>query len=215
MEIKEYSPIGKEVAESQQALIVGISINNSYFKTENLEKILIWASSLSRPVYVMIPDEPAVYTLMALGKTKEESERIARLKSNALENKCRDIEQRLAIPGMKIIRWKDITGDKNYQTALSDIQVAYSNDESFRNALNETTASVMQNGGSQTPSVESIGIGVQFLFQELAFIVRSSLILRESKTAYLYHRTMDVLKNIIDNRYSFQGAPNVGFITAE
>ena len=215
MEIKEYSSIGNEVAQGGQTLVVGISINNSYFKAENLEKLIAWASARARSVYLMIPDEPAAYTLMALGKTEEVAKKTARRKSNTLENKCRSIIQHLAIDNAEVIRWRDITPSRHYQNALVGIHQAYNDDIYFRQAIISTTRAVLKNGGTAGPDSNAIKTGIEFLFQELAFITQANSILGEGKTAYVYHHTMHVLKNIIEGQYSFKADPHVGFITAE
>lgn len=216
MKIKEYSSIGKEVSQGGQTLIIGISINNSYFKQENLEKLITWSSTHARSVYLMIPDEPAIYTLIALGNTEQMSKKVARLKSNALENKCNDIIQRLSIDNMKVIRWKDIVPSKHYQNALARIHQAYDSDQLFAEAIFSTTSAVLKNGGTEESDFfNAINTGIEFLFQELAFITQANRILGEGKVAYVYHKTMDVLKNIIEGQHSFKADPSVGFITAE
>lgn len=215
MEIKEYSPVGNEVAQGGHTLVVGISINNSYFKTENLEKLIAWASIRAKSVYIMIPDEPAVYTLMALGKTREESERVARLKSNALENKCKHIAQRRGLLAVKVIRWKDIIPNERYQNALLRIRDAYDSDPAFTEAILSATSAVLKNGGTTEPDSGAIKIGIEFLFQELAFITQANLVLGEGKTAYVYHKTMEVLRGIVEGEHAFKSDPCVGFITVE
>ena len=208
MEIKEYSSIGNEVAQGGQTLVVGISINNSYFNQENLEKLKVWASATAQSVYIMIPDKPAVYTLMALGKIEQDAIRTARLKSNVLENKCAKIIQRLNLNSVKIVRWKDIVSNEKYQNTLVEIKQAYDFDAEFRMAVRSTTASVLQSGvGVET--------GIEFLFQELAFISQASQILGAGKIAYVYHKTMDILRDIIAGEYYFKADSCVGFITVE
>ena len=213
MEIHEYSPVGNEVAQGSQTLIIGVSINNSYFKAENLEKLIAWAAALAKSVYIMIPDEPAVFTLMALGKTQQDAERVARLKSNALENKCNDIIRRLDAQMVKVIRWRDIVPSTDYQQALVGIRQAYDSDMAFMDAILFATSNVLKNGGTVEPDLDAVTIGIEFLFQELAFITRANLVLGERKTAYVYHKTMEVLKDIIDGQYSFKADPSVGFLT--
>lgn len=215
MEIKKSSPVGSEVAEGGHAIVVGISINNSYFKTENLEKLIVWASTHAKSVYLMIPDEPAVYTLIALGKKQEEARRIARRKSNALENKCRSIVNRLDLHSVKIIRWADIDPAEQYKNNLHAIYRAYCTDAAFGEIILATTLAVLRNGGIEKPELSAGVTGIQFLLQELAFITQANHILGEEKVAYVYHHTMDVLKNIIEGQYSFKADLGVGFITVE
>ena len=214
MHITESSIVGQEVLAECEALIIGVSINNSYFKEENIEKLLVWATNQSSSVYVMIPDHPAVYTLLALGRSQNDADRIARLKSNALENKTRKIIERLQLENVKILRWDELKGKFKYLEALVALFHCYTVDSKMRDALRKTTASVL---GLQwgLPSINAeIDLGVQFLLYELAFILHSDLILTEEKTAYVYHSTMQVMKDIMEGKHSFIPRKNVGFITA-
>ena len=217
MEITETSFIDESPLEDRQlSLIIGISLNNSYFKYDNLKRLISWASCLERKVYIMIPDEPAVYTLLAFGYEEKEAIRIARLKSNALENKCLSIIKELNQEDfVRIIRWKDITDNQHYLQALSEIKEAYDTDTCFKDAIRRTTASVILSNLSEQPNEAQVEIGTTFLFQELAFISYSALILREKKIGYVYHRTMQVFKEIIECHYAFRSNQSVGFITAE
>ena len=215
MDIKDSSLVGNQVLQSKKAIIIGVSINNSYFSEENLKKLLLWAWSYTTRVYVMIPDEPAVHTLIAFGKSQGDAERVARLKSNALENKCRAIIQEKNLTSVQIVRWKNIVDSEHYQSALDVIKREYSGLNCFAKDVNETTLGVLRNAGFDNPTLMQIENGVQFLFKELAFITHSSLILKEENTAYIYHSTMKVLKDILEGQYSFYSTKNVGFVTVE
>lgn len=215
MKIIEASAIGHQVMENKQPLILGISINNSYFKEENLERLIAWASNGGRKVYVMIPDQPAIHTMVALGKGRADAERISRLKSNNLENKCLAIGARLGVTAIKIIRWKDLSENAEYGSSLEEIINAYKTDAPFTQAVRETTEGVLANGGYVSPSPDQVAEGVQFLLKELAFITYADLILKEPAVAYVYHRTMPSMREIMEGRYNFRSSPNVGFVTAE
>lgn len=215
LEITDISPIGQQALNERHALIVGISINNSYFKEPALERLLIWATSLVESVYIMIPDEPSVFTLMALGYSKKKAEKEARLKSNNLENKCLAIANRLGLKNITIIRWATLTGSREYLAALAEIKYAYDNQPHLKRALRLTTSKVIAHALSRTPTNDEIDLGVMFLLQELAFICRSNFILKHEKIAYVYHKTMRVMKDVIEGHYYLFRPSNVGFITAE
>ena len=214
MQITESSQVGQEVAAGGGALIIGVSINNSYFTEENIEKLLVWATAQSKSVYVMIPDDPAVFTLLALGRTQNEAEKVARLKSNALENKARKIIKRHYLEGIQIVRWDILKGKLKYLEAIAAVCHSYKDDMQMQKALRDTTASVLSGNLGRDATESEIDLGVQFLLHELAFICHSDLILKESKTAYVYHSTMQVMKDIMAGKYSFVPRKNVGFITA-
>ena len=215
MDIQEYSPIGKVVARGGQTIIVGVSIDNSYFKTENLERLILWSSGLAQSVFIMIPDEPAEHTYRAIGKTADKARSVARAKSNLLENKCLGIIEQNEVKNTQVIRWKNITPSDVYQKTLADIRRSYSEDEQFAQELQATTSDVLKGRGIVHPSPDEITIGIEFLFQELAFITHANDILEVGKTAYVYHKTMHVLRECIAGGYVFKADPNIGFITAE
>ena len=214
MVIKEYSN-GAQIQENQ-ALILGVSINNSLFtNNEYLIKILTWASLFSKKTYIMIPDEPAQHTFMAIGYEEKKAENKARLKSNNIQNRCIEILKNYQIANVSIIRWKDIVGNVNYQNSLSEIEKAYQTDISFQEALRSTTSEVLFNSLKKMPQESNIDIGINFLLKELAFICYANSILNEERIAYIYHNTMVVMKNIFDGRYSFKASPGNGFLTVE
>lgn len=215
MEIKEYSEVGVDAISERQTVIIGMSVNNSYFNESNIEKLLLWAREKSDSVYVMIPDKPAVATFLSLGYSKEDSERKARLKSNNLENKCRAIMKKHNMYNITVVRWGDIVGSFQYLESIREIKHSYDSDLEFNEKLRSATRDVLLHAGKTEITEGSIDCGVLFLLQELAFITRSTLILKKEKIAYVYHQTMEVLKYIFEDKYQFAPDPNVGFVTVE
>jgi tRNA-dependent cyclodipeptide synthase len=78
--------------------------------------------------------------------------------------------------------------------------------------IRSTTCDVISNSLSRKATESEIDTGAIFLLQELAFITRSALILGEEKIAYVYHKTMKILKEIIEGQHNFKSS-SVGFIT--
>jgi cyclo(L-tyrosyl-L-tyrosyl) synthase len=216
IQIKDSSLNEEAMNNKDTALIIGVSINNSYFKDENLTRLISWASKRSNSVYIMIPDEPAVYTMMALGYTEKEAEKKSKKKSNALENKCNQIIESLNVSTtVRVLRWKNFNSNICYSEALFDLRNTYQSDENFMSAVRTATIEVMLSNGVLTPNREAVEIGIQFLLKELAFISHADLILGQSNVGYVYHRTMSLMKDIIEKRHVFNFSNSVGFITAE
>ncbi len=212
MEIIESYPIGDKVISERQVIILGISINNSYFKTEKLRELILWATDKTSKVYIMIPDKPMVHTLVATGKSLQEAERIARLKANNLANKCELIKKEQGLADVNIVRWGYVEQSKDYWNTLADITRAYHVDHEFHDALARTTTEVLANN-DQYEGMLTLEEGVQFILQELAFITAANRILGQEKTGYVYHKTMKVMKEIFESKYSFKPDPGTGFLT--
>jgi cyclo(L-tyrosyl-L-tyrosyl) synthase len=212
MEIIESSCIGDKIISERQAIILGISINNSYFKPAKLAELMLWATKKSSKIYIMIPDKPMVHTLVATGKSLQEAERIARLKANNLANKWELIKKEHGLADVNIVRWGYVEQSKDYWNTLADITRAYHADHEFRDALAKTTTEVLMNN-NQEEGVLNLEEGVQFILQELAFITAANRILGQEKTGYVYHKTMKVMKEIFEGKYSFKPDPGTGFLT--
>ena len=212
MEIKEFS-VGVQMQKTP-SIVLGVSINNSLFtNNEYLIKILMWASLFSKNIYIMIPDEPAMHTLRAIGYEEKKAESKARLKSNNIQNRFNEIFKTHQVVNVTIIRWRDIVGNLNYQNSLIQIKKSYENDVCFKKALRMTTSEVLLQSLSREPKESEIDIGVGFLFEELAFICNATHILNKEQVVYVYHKTMVVMKSIFDEKYSFRAASGTGFLT--
>jgi cyclo(L-tyrosyl-L-tyrosyl) synthase len=209
MHITESSFNDKTPKLQDKAIIIGVSINNSYFKEENIRSLVNWSCEQSSTVFIMIPDDPMVHTLMALGYTEIEAKRKVRLKTNALRNLCCRI---IGIRKVRIITWSDVIPSLQYLVGIGQIFSLYKENEKFRQEVKKVTSEVIiANGG--TLSDDNIDHGVQFLIKELAFITHSDLILGQKSIAYVYHKTMGLLKDLIIGKYPLYIDPNINFIT--
>lgn len=216
MEIKETSLKNiEELKNKQTSFIIGLSIWNSYFNPENLKKLIFWADSFAKSIYIMIPDEPMISTMMACGYNHKKAIEKSRTKANGLQNKCSSIIDEFDIKNIRIIRWKDIKDNPYYLDALNQITFLYDFDQNFKCLVQNTTKGVIFGHTKKEVSIEQINIGVNFLFQELAFILYSTVILNELKTLYVYKSTMELIKEIINGNYTFTAKPDVNFITVE
>lgn len=223
MRITDISPIGEQTIKNKGAVIIGTSIDNSYFTEENLKNIMIWVTLNTGPVYIMIPDEPAIYTMMGKGYSRVKATAKVRLKANALENKCRRVAANFDIP-IEIVRLSlvpnaDILSGEPwslYPTWISGMREYYKADKNFRLKLRTATKEVLSTGGKYRPSTKQINVGVNFLIQELAFILGSKDILGECNVAYIYHKTIPALKYILNNKnlWTRKACP-IGYITLE
>lgn len=132
MKINEISTVGESVIRDKGSILIGLSIKNSYFKDENLKKVLEWSSDHSNDSYIMIPDKPAVYTLMSLGYEEGRAKTKARLEANRLRNKCERIIDESKLSNISIITWDDIEGNRDYANSLAKIEHSYETDPALK-----------------------------------------------------------------------------------
>lgn len=215
MIIRSISPIGQQVLEQKTAVLIGLSIKNSYFKEENITELISWGSENFEHVFIMLPDVPAISTLKSLGYDEGKARATAMLKCNNLENKCNRIIDSLGVKNVKIIRWKDLEGNEAYATMLEKLTNLYGANDDFKNDVRTTTLGVIEGNGTTLPKEQALDIGVDFILQELACILNSADIFNVPTCAYVYHREMPVHVNMLNNKYPFTPPQNTGYIICE
>lgn len=217
MKILELSNAGKEAVEQKEACLIGLSIRNSYFRSEdNLIEIYKWASQNFSQIFVMIPDLPAIHTLQSLGYPENKAKSKAQLAANALQNKTLAIAERLGITAkIMVIRWADLEEKLPYLHSLRQLYDLYQQNVDFRNDVESVTGSVIGGHGTTLNEKEAVEIGVLFILKELAFIANSAAILEVPHCAYVYHRVMPVHKAMLEGKYGVEFPQNSGYIIAE
>lgn len=208
MNTQEISPVGQDVLTHTGAVVVGLSLENSYFNYENIKSICAWAQERKLAIYVMIPDEPAIHTYMACELSREKATQKARLKANNLENKCLRVSKELGIQ-VAVIRWKSVRTRDKYRKTLSHLQDLLAINEKFKLDAQKTTRMVLE-GKNIKVSEASLELGIQFLLEELAFISNAHHFTGD-KSMYLYHKPTPVLKNLLAGKYGEENL-EVGYI---
>jgi tRNA-dependent cyclodipeptide synthase len=205
MRILELSALGEKILESRGAALIGLSIRNHYFRGDTIENLTQWGSCTFGTLVFMVPDEPAIDTLLGLGYDPGKAKAQAMLASNNLTNKCERAISKFGISNRaRIVRWAQLTANAAYCNSLASVSALYEDNELFRNDVRDTTRQVMLSQGTKLPIDDAVEIGAGFLLKELSFIVAASEILKLSgPSAYLYHRPAPVLKNLLSGKYSF------------
>ncbi len=214
MIIHSHSKVGKEALEEKEGALIGLSIRNSYFKDENIHALISWANNNFKHVAIMCPDVPAIHTLMSLGYPENKARQKAMLACNNLQNKCERIAKELGVP-IRFIRWNDIENDQRYISIYDALKDLHKNDAEFHRDARETTKEVIDHHRTALPIEEAIDIGIEFFLKEMAFILNAADILGIPKTAYLYHKEMPVLENLLNGKYQFTPPANTGYVICE
>jgi len=208
--------VGKQVIKENGKVIVGISINNSYFNEKTISSLLNYLIPKHNRICTFIPDEPSKWTYQGLGYSMEESTRKVRLNTNRLQ---RWVDQNTKnVDHYYRIDWKNkIESHDAFQDSKNKIMTMYEENKEFRQYVQETTKEVLQNKQKDNITLnDGITIAAQFLLSELAFLWRAHEILeidRNEKIAYIYHRKWPVFEKFVNGDF-FNGKPieNLGFI---
>ena len=160
----------------ETSFIIGLSLDNSYFNSENIARLIAYVNTTlpNNQHFIMIPDVPAIHTMVAKGMNRNDAEKKSKLKSNALENKCRKVVLQ-KIPD--IVRWESLKNNTIYQSRLNEFEEFYNSNNSFREYINTTVYSVLKKQNDTIISSEVLYTGSRFLLMELVFICWSPDIL--------------------------------------
>lgn len=181
------------------SFLIGLSLNNSYFSQENIEKIISWCDEPQWAVSnaIMIPDEPSIHTMVASGVVESSVRSITRRKANALENKCRKVKTKNEL---KIYRWSEVKDQIPYKISLDLMRSIFTHNSKFRRDCLNTTREVISKK-NRNPSESQLIEGTQFLLEELAFVYSSRNIIGAGSVCYVYHKKLDVLYYLLSGQY--------------
>ncbi len=217
MILNEASRVGELVLQDKLAAVIGLSIRNNYFRGNTVELITHWAKEQFRTIVFMLPDVPAIDTLLGLGYASERAKQKSMAACNNLENKCRRIISKLDLgEKARVVRWAELEDNAQYKQSYLNLLNLYNYDELFRNDARQATKQVMISQRTILPIEIAVDIGVPFLIKELSFIIAASEILDLGcASAYLYHRPLPIHKNLLAGQYAFSPPTNNGYIVGE
>jgi len=189
--------------------IVGMSVGNGYFKRSKIDELLNYTSENYDPVSVMITDKPAIHTYLAVGYSEKEAKRKARLNGNTLRNHCNNTIDSLVRNNTRIIDWdEDIFSQECYVEEYGKIKNLYEQDPFFREDARETTHAVLQRKIElRKTEIEldvAIDEGVEYLLEELAFLLISPRLFGVDKVKYIYYRKWPIFNRLISGNYAIK-----------
>jgi len=213
---KEYTwsvfETGYDIAKDKWIAIVGMSIGNSYFKAEAINNLVEFAESNFKKTYFFMPYEPTVHTFKAIGYNQTKAERKARLGSNALANHTiKAIDSR---DNLIIVDWfNDVNSQEVYKKSLKHIYSLYSNSSDFKKDADETTKRVLEGKIKEWINIDDwVEIWVNYLLEELAFLLVSPRLFDALEIVYIYHRRFEIFEKLINWKYDGNKKKNIWFL---
>ena len=141
--------------------------------------------------------------------TKKKAEKKARLNGNTLRNHANRTIDDLASANnntsISVVNWDKIEETAEYKQSYNDIINLYNTDKKFLEDANLTTKQVLK-----ITDEESLKEGVQYLLEELSFIMASPKIYNQN-VVYIYHREWLIFENMINKKYAIE-TENLGFL---
>jgi tRNA-dependent cyclodipeptide synthase len=137
--------LGRQIIEDGGHAVVGVSICNAFFKTEQCELLLKTVAEKFEKVTLYSCDIPYHHNLRALGyeesgipkKVKKEIRSLRRKLRVAMQSLPQDLQDKLTDYGRfqngpRFIEWEDIEKDKSYLSALAKMEDLFEANEEFK-----------------------------------------------------------------------------------
>ncbi len=208
---------GYEVLKQKGTVIVGMSPGNSYFKKDTIYNILRSVSRLFKNIKIFIPEVQVQYTYIALGKSITKAAAIARKNSNFLRNHSMraiaEIIDHDSAVSISISNWySEIEHVSSYRNSKKYIYDLYKKSEKFYSDVRQTTKIIVASQTKDVIDIEKVvDIAVNYLLEELAFMLASPGIYGVEQIAAAYHNRWPVFENLVSGQYDLS-ISNVGLV---
>lgn len=194
----------KSVYQGRHHAVIGISPFNSYFSEEQIAYIFRWASNQFDSVQLYVPDEPTVYTLLALGYEEKKAVKKARRQCNYLKNKIHRALSQFDIDeselASSLVCHSDLIKNEVFKEKYNWCCERFEVDPVFREGCLSSSRWVLSNQlqKAQQPTVEMLQIAVKYFLAELPLFLWSPEILDKPSAVFCYHQCPSFLKELFN-----------------
>jgi cyclo(L-tyrosyl-L-tyrosyl) synthase len=199
-------------------LIIGMSPGNSYFKQNNINKLLDYATSMFENIEIFIPDIPAVATYIALGYPENIARREKAIpQGNTFRNRIRKYLNNKTTTKVSIFDWKKENIEENikYQEYYYYLKNLYNTNIEFKKDIYDATFTVITDNPFRKKEIveKDIEIGTHYIISEFSFM----LFLHEIRPSFInfyygYHNNWPVFEKFINGFYDGKPKTNLKFI---
>ena len=179
--------------------IIWMSPWNSYFKDIEVAYLLKETIKKYNKAVILVADEPAISTYLAMGYNFSKARSKAILKWNNLKNRTKRVILELWIEeeNIIIVDWEeDIKNNENYLIEFENINNLYQNNIDFKRSVNSTSENVLLKSWKEF-SKEDVEKSTYYLLSEIAFLEFSVNYFNESRISYVYHKNWRVFEDYI------------------
>lgn len=194
----------KSIYQERNHAVLGISPFNSYFSEEQIACIFHWASKYFKTVQLYVPDEPTVYTLLALGYEEKKAAKKARRQCDYLKNKIyRALSQfdiRKSEIASSLIFHSDLIQNEIFQEKYKWCCERFEVDPVFREGCLSSSRWVLSNQlqNGQEPTADMLEVAAQYFLSELPLFLWSPEILGKPSVVFCYHQCPSFLTELFN-----------------
>lgn len=193
-----------EVIDQQEHICFGISPYNSLFSTNYIENLITWGQENFKHISLFVPDDPIIYTLMAMGYSEEKSIKKAKKQNNYLINKVnRALEKTGLEENVHILQnWKKLIANERFQFEYKEATKYFDINEDFRAACFEASKWVLQ-GKVEEMDDACLKMAVKYFLAEIPMFAASNYILGHKNTVFCYHKPLDFIIDLYGGSFEY------------
>jgi tRNA-dependent cyclodipeptide synthase len=213
-------------------ILLPLCLNNGYYNRENIYRMLKFTTQFSKDVHVFATDGPAKHNYRALGKAEGKISTITRLARNRLRNLCAQALRRINanLPEdqhhkIMFLEWNDIYHDPVYVDSYRTLKELYTQSTEFKKDADSSSKRVLLSRiGLESEVTAKLSIGIEYIIEELAFILAyRSLSLKSKRAAnysnsrfsYLYYEPWPIFEKLVNGDYDNKPKQGIGFVIAK
>lgn len=199
--------------ERKDHVCMGISPFNSLFSEAYIQSLILWADKNFKSFHLFVPDEPAVYTLEALGYSQEESKKKLKKQINWLNNK---LDKALSAAGIfsgkenYILNWSTLTSLPEFQEELHQVYEFFDSDEDFRRECLKSSEWVLR-GKIENITEGAVLKAVKYFLAEIPLFGAANKIVQKPTSLFCYHQSISFHEMLYTQKLAYQPAFGQGY----
>lgn len=200
--------------------VFGVSPFNGHFTEPRLRNLFRWGCQRFDRIHVFVPDEPAAFTLEALGYAPARARHKARRQANYLHNKIHRALEAVGSPigngRFELLNWERLQQNLRYRDALERCRRMFADEPEFREAcLDSARWALHGRAGREDVSEPALHRAVEYFLVEVPLFANSPEILDEPASVFCYHQSIPFLDNLYRERLAWIPDRNQGFVVLE
>lgn len=179
--------------------ILGVSPFNSHFTETAITDLVAWASAGFAGFTLFIPDEPTVFSLMALGYSAKDARKKSRRQCSYLRNKCLKALHANGVPDdpARVTLHENLMGNERYRAKLCYVLEMYRSSTTFANACDAFGRDFLANKVA-LPDQQSVALASQYFLHELPVFIYGNHIFDVNRAVFVYPKCPTAVAAILD-----------------
>ncbi|MFC0542508.1 tRNA-dependent cyclodipeptide synthase [Kutzneria chonburiensis] len=195
---------------------IGVSPFNGYYTAERIAALAAWARRTFSDFHFFVPNEPAAYTLEALGYEPARARHKARRQGNLVLNRIgralADIGVRDA--GRRVLDSARLQDNAAYHRIHDDVIRLFQSDNVFRDQTMASSEWVLAKRlpAGQEPTERQRLLAVRYFLAELPLFLDTPGIVGVSSSVFVYHQRVSFLERLYLGSLARRPVPAQGFL---